>query len=143
MSTPPVTPQKPTSGGSASPFSPRTGAAIHPYAQKLPLPKKTNNNLLDEDNAGRHFLLKEIVTCLINDYSMAETLGNCWERRLAQKEGARGASSDDIFNPHKTPRTYAHIHNAALIMSPPLADGLGTGTQTFDRDGNTEHKIGV
>lgn len=48
---------------------PSTGSGMHPYAARMPPPKRTGNALIDSDNQSKVDMLKEVVSSCLADLS--------------------------------------------------------------------------
>lgn len=64
---------------------------FHPFAKKLPAPKRTGNSVIDGDNTAKCDMLKELLTVCLNDLSNVPPLFT----KLRERQRAQGQASDD------------------------------------------------
>ena len=70
---------------------------MHPYAEKLPRPRLSGDDLVDGDAMARHDLFKELISECLMDDSHVPVLYSTMKKRKDQSRQAQGVVSDHRF----------------------------------------------
>ena len=88
-----------SSGGRLAvlPLQTRQPTRHHQYAERLPPPRKTGDELIDGDAHTRYDMFKQIVTECIEDDSHVPALFSCLRKRMQAQSQADGVESSQRF----------------------------------------------
>lgn len=124
----------PPSAPAATPEK-RTSQKTHPYAERLPPPRKTGDELVDCDSTARHDMLKQIVSECLDDDSHVPLLFSTLRKRITAQHQTDGVESSQRF---KALTTFKSIEQEWLVewivsRSDLIVTDL-VGARTHDQD---------
>lgn len=75
------------------------GTGMHPYAQRLPAPAKTGDEIYDVDMSSRYILLQEIVSTLLRDGSHIQDIYTKLRSRINAQSSKNDVAPADTMKP--------------------------------------------
>ena len=90
---------------------------MHPYAEKLPRPRLSGDDLVDGDAMARHDLFKELISECLMDDSHVPVLYSTMKKRKDQSRQAQGVVSDHRFVALTTLRSVERDYLVEWIVS--------------------------